>query len=94
MLVVVLMVVVVVVVDDLPRGHLASFGLPQELAEKLMYQLSGGQKNRIAFAKMTWIKPHILLLDEYSSTTEEQTVLTASCMERALVVFKSQDLFN
>ncbi|KAJ9506226.1 hypothetical protein QJQ45_014491 [Haematococcus lacustris] len=57
----------VYVQDDLPRGHLASFGLPQELAEKLMYQLSGGQKNRAAFAKMTWIKPHILPLDEYSA---------------------------
>ncbi|KAL6757773.1 ABC transporter family protein [Haematococcus lacustris] len=53
--------------DDLLRGHLASFGLPQELAEKPMYQLSGGQKNRVAFAKMTWTKPHILLLDEPSN---------------------------
>mmetsp|Transcript_18986 Transcript_18986/g.32470 ORF Transcript_18986/g.32470 Transcript_18986/m.32470 type:complete len:755 (+) Transcript_18986:110-2374(+) len=49
------------------RGHLGSFGLPQELAEKPMYQLSGGQKNRVAFAKMTWTKPHILLLDEPSN---------------------------
>eukprot|EP00197_Chlamydomonas_leiostraca_P008797 CAMPEP_0202864636 /NCGR_PEP_ID=MMETSP1391-20130828/4798_1 /ASSEMBLY_ACC=CAM_ASM_000867 /TAXON_ID=1034604 /ORGANISM="Chlamydomonas leiostraca, Strain SAG 11-49" /LENGTH=767 /DNA_ID=CAMNT_0049544399 /DNA_START=78 /DNA_END=2381 /DNA_ORIENTATION=- len=53
--------------DDLLRGHLGSFGLPQELAEKPMYQLSGGQKNRVALAKMTWTKPHILLLDEPSN---------------------------
>lgn len=38
--------------DDLLRGHLGSFGLPQELAEKPMYQLSGGQKNRVALAKV------------------------------------------
>jgi ATP-binding cassette subfamily F protein 3 len=28
-----------------------------------MYTLSGGQKSRVAFAKLTFTKPHILLLD-------------------------------
>ncbi|KAF5827580.1 P-loop containing nucleoside triphosphate hydrolase protein [Dunaliella salina] len=53
--------------EEILRGHLGSFGLPQDLAEKPMYQLSGGQKNRVVFAKMTWTKPHILLLDEPSN---------------------------
>jgi ATP-binding cassette subfamily F protein 3 len=29
-----------------------------------MYLLSGGQKSRVAFALITWLKPHVLLLDE------------------------------
>ena len=32
-----------------------------------MYTLSGGQKSRVAFAKVTFSKPHILLLDEPSN---------------------------
>ena len=32
-----------------------------------MYSLSGGQKSRVAFAKVTFSKPHILLLDEPSN---------------------------
>jgi len=38
--------------EEILRGHLGSFGLPQDLAEKPMYQLSGGQKNRVVFAKV------------------------------------------
>uniref|UniRef100_A0A061S0S1 ATP-binding cassette, subfamily F, member 3 n=1 Tax=Tetraselmis sp. GSL018 TaxID=582737 RepID=A0A061S0S1_9CHLO len=49
------------------RGHLASFGIPAELAMQPMFTLSGGQKSRVAFAKITWTKPHILLLDEPSN---------------------------
>jgi len=29
-----------------------------------MYLLSGGQKSRVAFAIVTWKKPHILIMDE------------------------------
>ncbi|KAG9146940.1 hypothetical protein Leryth_005215, partial [Lithospermum erythrorhizon] len=31
-----------------------------------MYTLSGGQKSRVAFAKITFKKPHILLLSQTS----------------------------
>lgn len=46
------------------RAHLGSFGLSGPLALKPMYLLSGGQKSRVAFAKITWTRPHILMLDE------------------------------
>jgi len=46
------------------RAHLGSFGITGQLALAPMYTLSGGQKSRVAFAKMTWTKPNLLLLDE------------------------------
>ena len=46
------------------RTHLGSFGVSGALALQPMYTLSGGQKRRVAFAKVTFSKPHILLLDE------------------------------
>ena len=53
--------------DPVHRSHLASFGVTAELATQAMYTLSGGQKSRVALAKVTWTKPHILLLDEPSN---------------------------
>ncbi|KAK9804716.1 hypothetical protein WJX72_001738 [[Myrmecia] bisecta] len=49
------------------RSHLGSFGISGDLALQAMYTLSGGQKSRVAFAKVTWEKPSILLLDEPSN---------------------------
>ncbi|CAM6121308.1 unnamed protein product [Calypogeia fissa] len=49
------------------RGHLGSFGISGNLALQAMYTLSGGQKSRVAFSKITFHKPHILLLDEPSN---------------------------
>eukprot|EP00244_Chara_vulgaris_P011619 TRINITY_DN5837_c0_g1_i1.p1 TRINITY_DN5837_c0_g1~~TRINITY_DN5837_c0_g1_i1.p1 ORF type:complete len:495 (+),score=103.87 TRINITY_DN5837_c0_g1_i1:148-1485(+) len=49
------------------RSQLGSFGLGGPLALQPMYTLSGGQKSRVSFAKITYTKPHILLLDEPSN---------------------------
>jgi ATP-binding cassette, subfamily F, member 3 len=46
------------------RGHLGKLGLSGELAVQPIYTLSGGQKSRIMFAMISYLKPHILLLDE------------------------------
>lgn len=35
-----------------------------QLATQTVFTLSGGQKSRVALAKITWSQPHILLLDE------------------------------
>lgn len=53
--------------DQEHRQHLGSFGIGGDLALQPMYTLSGGQKSRVAFAKVTFSKPHILLLDEPSN---------------------------
>lgn len=49
---------------DAYRNHLGSFGLSGNLGIRPMYLLSGGQKSRVAFAMVTWKKPHILVMDE------------------------------
>jgi len=49
------------------RSHLASFGIDRDLCAQPAYTLSGGQKSRVALSKITWEKPHILLLDEPSN---------------------------
>ena len=49
------------------RAHLGSFGISGELGMQPMFTLSGGQKSRVAFAKVTYQRPHILLLDEPSN---------------------------
>jgi ATP-binding cassette subfamily F protein 3 len=46
------------------RNHLGSFGVSGPLALQPLYTLSGGQKSRVAFAKITWPQPNLLLLDE------------------------------
>lgn len=33
----------------------------------MLYHITGGQKSRVAFAKITFKKPHLLLLDEPSN---------------------------
>ncbi|KAG2491511.1 hypothetical protein HYH03_010088 [Edaphochlamys debaryana] len=67
------------------RGHLSSFGIPATLAGQAMYTLSGGQKSRVAFAKMTFTKPHILLLDEPSNHLDIDAV---NALIQGLATFK------
>ncbi|EFJ43918.1 hypothetical protein VOLCADRAFT_65399 [Volvox carteri f. nagariensis] len=67
------------------RGHLSSFGVPATLAGQAMYTLSGGQKSRVAFAKMTFTKPHILLLDEPSNHLDIDAV---NALIQGLATFK------
>jgi ATP-binding cassette subfamily F protein 3 len=51
------------------RSHLGKLGLSGDLQTQQIYSLSGGklliklgQKSRLAFAKISFTKPHILLL--------------------------------
>ncbi|XP_039162231.1 ABC transporter F family member 3-like [Eucalyptus grandis] len=47
--------------------HLGSFGVTENLALQPMCILSGGQKGRDAFAKITFKKPHVVMLDQPSN---------------------------
>ncbi|KAL6591314.1 hypothetical protein ACP70R_049817 [Stipagrostis hirtigluma subsp. patula] len=67
------------------RAHLGSFGVSGSLALQPMYTLSGGQKSRVAFAKITFKKPHIILLDEPSNHLDLDAV---EALIQGLLVFQ------
>ncbi|XAR70144.1 Adenosinetriphosphatase [Bertholletia excelsa] len=67
------------------RAHLGSLGITGNLALQPMYTLSGGQKSRVAFAKITFKKPHILLLDEPSNHLDLDAV---EALIQGLVLFQ------
>ncbi|RZC91469.1 hypothetical protein C5167_027534 [Papaver somniferum] len=67
------------------RSHLGSLGVTGNLALQPMYTLSGGQKSRVAFAKITFKKPHIILLDEPSNHLDLDAV---EALIQGLVLFQ------
>ncbi|KAF5734972.1 hypothetical protein HS088_TW15G00471 [Tripterygium wilfordii] len=67
------------------RAHLGSFGVTGNLALQPMYTLSGGQKSRVAFAKITFKKPHIILLDEPSNHLDLDAV---EALIQGLILFQ------
>jgi len=60
--------------DQEIRNHVAKFGLTGSLALQSINTLSGGQKSRVAFAELAWLKPHILFLDEPSNHLDLETI--------------------
>ena len=66
------------------RQHLGSFRIEGDLALQPMYTLSGGQKSTVAFAKVTFSKPHILLLDEPGNHLDAVNALIQVCLTQPL----------
>ena len=54
------------------RSHLGSFGISGDLALQAMYTLSGGQKSRVAFAKVLPLLLYFLLLHAASIFEEAE----------------------
>lgn len=46
------------------RAHIGRFQITGNDAIKPMKFMSGGQKSRVAFAQLTYARPHIVILDE------------------------------
>jgi ATP-binding cassette subfamily F protein 3 len=49
---------------DMCFQQLSTFGLKGRLPRQKIATLSGGQKSRVTFAEMTWLHPHVIILDE------------------------------
>eukprot|EP00127_Corallochytrium_limacisporum_P002174 Clim_evm68s108 gene=Clim_evmTU68s108 len=56
------------------RAHLGSMGVTGKLALQPIYTLSGGQKARVALARITYEEPHMLVLDEPTNHLDLETV--------------------
>lgn len=56
------------------RRQLGSFGLSGDLALQSIASLSGGQKSRVAFAKICMARPNFLILDEPTNHLDIETI--------------------
>lgn len=56
------------------RRHLGKFGVVGNMQTQIMGSLSGGQKSRVAFAIITWTKPHVIIMDEPTNHLDLETV--------------------
>ena len=66
------------------RAHLGSFGLGGALAVQEMRTLSGGQRVRLAFAKLSVSAPHVLIMDE---PTNHLDIYSIDALQDALRAF-------
>jgi len=55
-------------------AQLGRFGLGQELVERKIGTLSGGQKSRVTFAILTWWQPHLIIMDEPTNHLDMATI--------------------
>lgn len=72
------------------RSALGSFMFSGEEVEKLIGQLSGGEKVRLALCKMMQTKPNLLILDE---PTNHMDIMGKQALEQMLQEFEGTVLF-
>lgn len=56
------------------RTFLGRFDISGPLALRPLKFLSGGQKSRVAFAKLAWSKPHVVIMDEPTNHLDLETI--------------------
>jgi tungstate transport system ATP-binding protein len=73
-------------VDELVDAALAAIGL-SDLSDRMATELSGGEMQRMAFARATIFEPAILLLDEFTANLDPQNV---KMLERAVQTYQRE----
>ncbi|XP_073843233.1 ATP-binding cassette sub-family F member 3 [Musca autumnalis] len=71
--------------DEEYRRQLGSFGISGTLALQSLASLSGGQKSRVALAKMCMAEPNFLVLDEPTNHLDIETI---DALGKAINAFK------
>jgi len=64
----------IVISEGEARSHFGSCGISGEPVARPISTLSGGQRNRVALALITFHRPHVLLLDEITNHLDMGTV--------------------
>lgn len=76
------------------RRQLGSFGVSGDLALQTVASLSGGQKSRVAFARMCMGQPNFLVLDEPTNHLDIETIgaLGNAITKYTVLIFYNQNL--
>ncbi|KAF9480371.1 P-loop containing nucleoside triphosphate hydrolase protein, partial [Pholiota conissans] len=86
----------VVMTDGEARSHFGSCGISGDPVTRPIRTLSGGQRNRVALALVTFHHPHVLLLDEITNHLDMGTVeslVESLCEFEGALVVVSHDVW-
>lgn len=86
----------VVITDGEARSHFGSCGISGDPVTRPIRTLSGGQRNRVALALITFHRPHVLLLDEITNHLDMGTVeslVESLCEFEGALVVVSHDVW-
>ena len=78
------------------RSHFGSCGISSDPVSRPIKTLSGGQRNRVALALVTFLRPHVLLLDEITNHLDMGTVeslVESLCEFEGALVVVSHDVW-
>lgn len=86
----------VVITENEARSHFGSCGINGDPVTRPIRTLSGGQRNRVALALITFHRPHVLLLDEITNHLDMGTVeslVESLCEFEGALVVVSHDVW-
>ena len=86
----------VVISEGEARSHFGSCGMSGDTVSRPIRTLSGGQRNRVALALVTFHRPHVLLLDEITNHLDMGTVeslVESLCEFEGALVVVSHDVW-